>query len=197
MNLISRLVFLVLIAFGISTPLFAQNAEQTALRTLFATDDALFSDSEKADLLTKAEFGENPGLRTAFAAAILDGSGAIIPALARFTAATRAATVPSQANQIGLQTSNNTLWVSTAATAGSWSSLEGLRSGNATLVAGTVTVANTTVTANTAILHSVKTSGGTAGTIGYTVTSGTSFTLTSSSATETSVVTYHLIELNP
>lgn len=62
--------------------------------------------------------------------------------------------------------------------------------GTATLVAGTVTVANTSVTSNAMIFISRKTVGGTAGFIAYTVTAGTSFTITSSSNTDTSVVNY-------
>lgn len=70
------------------------------------------------------------------------------------------------------------------------------RAGDAILVGGTVTVANTTVTANTKVIVSRKVSGGTLGFLTYTVSAGTSFTITSSSATETSTVTYWLIEVN-
>lgn len=70
------------------------------------------------------------------------------------------------------------------------------RAGNATLIAGSVTVANTTVTANTIVLYSRKTSGGTIGTaMTYTVSAATSFTLTSDSALDTSTFSYFLIEV--
>jgi hypothetical protein len=70
------------------------------------------------------------------------------------------------------------------------------RAGNATLVGGTVTVNNTTVTANTVVLLTRKTSGGTLGTaITYTVSAGTSFTITSDSALDTSTFSYMLIEV--
>jgi hypothetical protein len=72
----------------------------------------------------------------------------------------------------------------------------GQRAGDATLVAGTVTVANTTVTANTKILVSRKVAGGTLGFLAYSVTAATSFTITSSSASDTSTVTYFLIEVS-
>lgn len=72
----------------------------------------------------------------------------------------------------------------------------GARAGNATLVAGTVTVTNTTVTANTLILLSRKTAGGTLGNLTYTLSAGASFTINSSSASDTSVVSYLLIEVN-
>lgn len=69
------------------------------------------------------------------------------------------------------------------------------RAGNATLVAGTVTVSNTTVTANTIVLLTRKTSGGTLGTaITYTLSAGASFTINSDSALDTSTFSYALIE---
>lgn len=67
--------------------------------------------------------------------------------------------------------------------------------GVATLVAGTVTVANTLVTAATQIYYSVQTAGGTQGFLRISArTAGTSFTITSTSGTETSTVAYLLIE---
>jgi len=70
------------------------------------------------------------------------------------------------------------------------------RAGNATLVAGTVTVSNATVTANTIVMLTRKTSGGTIGTaITYTVSAGTSFTITSDNILDTSVFSYFLIEV--
>lgn len=79
----------------------------------------------------------------------------------------------------------------------------GARAGNATLVGGTVTVANTTVTANTVVIPSRKTPGGTLGnSLSYSVSAGTSFTITSVDATgvlsalDTSVCSFLLIELN-
>lgn len=70
------------------------------------------------------------------------------------------------------------------------------RAGNATLVAGTVTVSNTTVTANTVVILTRKTSGGTIGTaITYTLSAGASFTITSDNILDTSVFSYLLIEV--
>lgn len=76
------------------------------------------------------------------------------------------------------------------------SSGTGARGGNATLVAGTATITNTTVTANTVVYLSRKTSGGTVGTLSYTLSAGASFTINSSSASDTSVISYLLIEVN-
>ena len=68
-------------------------------------------------------------------------------------------------------------------------------SGKATLVAGTVTVNNTNVTADTIIILTPQNSSGTVGHARVTsVTAGTSFTITSTSATDTSTIGYLLIE---
>lgn len=72
----------------------------------------------------------------------------------------------------------------------------GARAGDATLVGGTVTVTNTTVTANTKVLLSRKTIGGTVGNLSYTLSAGASFTINSSSGTDTSTITFMLVELN-
>jgi len=77
---------------------------------------------------------------------------------------------------------------------GAWT-LVAPRTGNATLIGGTLTVANATVTANTAVIFSRKTAGGTIGDLTYTTIAGTSFTLTSSSGTDTSTVSWNLVEI--
>jgi hypothetical protein len=65
--------------------------------------------------------------------------------------------------------------------------------GVATLVGGTVTVANTAVTASTRIFVSRSTTGGTEGHLSTTQIAGTSFTVNSSSGTDTSTVNWLLI----
>lgn len=67
------------------------------------------------------------------------------------------------------------------------------RMGEATLVAGTVTVSVASCTTSTRVLLTRKTNGGTTGRLTYTVAAG-SFTITSDSGTDTSVVTYMLFE---
>lgn len=67
--------------------------------------------------------------------------------------------------------------------------------GTSTLVAGTVTVATTAVTANSRIFLTVQTAGGTQGHLRISArTAGTSFTITSTSGTETSTVAWLLVE---
>lgn len=68
------------------------------------------------------------------------------------------------------------------------------RQGVATLVAGTVTVANTSITANTRILLSRTTTGGTEGHLSSVQTAGVDFTINSSDAADTSDVLYVLLE---
>lgn len=67
----------------------------------------------------------------------------------------------------------------------------------AAMTAGSVTVANTSVTANSRISYWRATAGGTLGHISKTQTAGTGFTLTSSSGTETSTFEYEIFEPAP
>lgn len=70
-----------------------------------------------------------------------------------------------------------------------------LRFGSATLVGGTVTVSDTSITAATLIFLCCQTPGGTPGFLRVSArTAGTSFTILSSSGTDTSVVGYLLID---
>ncbi|MFJ9982575.1 glycosyl hydrolase family 28-related protein [Streptomyces globisporus] len=68
------------------------------------------------------------------------------------------------------------------------------RMGVSTLVGGTVTVPNTSVTATTRIAVFRQAAGGTLGHLSATKTPGTSFTITSSAAADTSVVAWVLFE---
>ncbi|MFF8980170.1 glycosyl hydrolase family 28-related protein [Streptomyces cellulosae] len=68
------------------------------------------------------------------------------------------------------------------------------RMGVATLAAGTVAVANTSVTANTRVLLSRQTLGGTPGHLSVVLDAGVGFTINSSDAADTSSVAYVLCE---
>jgi hypothetical protein len=69
------------------------------------------------------------------------------------------------------------------------------KQGVATLVAGTVTVPNTSVTATSRIFLCCQTPGGTPGWLQVSArVAGTSFTILSSSGTDTSVVAYQIFE---
>lgn len=72
------------------------------------------------------------------------------------------------------------------------------RMGTAVLVAGTVTVANTSVTANTRIFMDGQNTSGTAGELSVSArTAGTSFVITSSNVADTRTVAWLLIEPAP
>ncbi len=67
--------------------------------------------------------------------------------------------------------------------------------GNAVLVGGAVTVNTTAATATCIVILTRKTSGGTLGTaITYTISAGTSFTITSDSALDTSTFSWQIVE---
>ena len=69
------------------------------------------------------------------------------------------------------------------------------KQGTAVLVAGTVTVADTAVTASSRIFLTSQADGGTPGFLRVSArTAGTSFTITSSSGTDTSTVAYEIFE---
>lgn len=68
------------------------------------------------------------------------------------------------------------------------------KQGGGTLVAGTVAVANTSVTSTSRIQITVSTPGGTQGFLSYTKTAGTGFTVTSTSVLETSAFDYFITE---
>jgi hypothetical protein len=67
--------------------------------------------------------------------------------------------------------------------------------GTAVLVAGTVTVSNTAVTANSRILLTAQNTGGTAGELSISArTAGTSFTITSASGSDTRTIAWLILE---
>jgi hypothetical protein len=69
------------------------------------------------------------------------------------------------------------------------------RSGTAVLVAGTVTVNDASITTDSRILLTANVPGGTPGFLHVSARSvGVSFTITSSSATDTSTVAYFILE---
>lgn len=72
----------------------------------------------------------------------------------------------------------------------------GPRTGTATLVGGTIAVADTAITANTIINVQRVTAGGTLGYLTITRSNGVSFTVTSTSGTDTSVLAYTINEPN-
>lgn len=74
-----------------------------------------------------------------------------------------------------------------------WIALLPLASANTTLVAGSVTVSNALISANTIIRYWRTTAGGTLGHLSYTLNVGVGFTINSSSGTDTSVIRYEIV----
>lgn len=66
--------------------------------------------------------------------------------------------------------------------------------GSTSLVNGTVTVLNTSVTANSIVVPNRKTISGTPGFLSYTTTTGVSFTITSTSNTDNSTIDWLIVE---
>lgn len=164
-----------------------QGASATAdLLSLFVTGDAFARFRARAD--GKMSWGPGTGARDTFLyrsgnnALQTDGfldmaSGQSDGAFAIFGGA---------ANSLKLGTAGGGIGIAEGANA---------RMGVATLVGGTVTVANTSVTANTRVFLTAQTSGAAPGALRVSArTAGTSFTVTSSSGTDTSQFAYLLVE---
>lgn len=112
------------------------------------------------------------------------GSGAAAPDVLLVRAA---------ANLLQLQTAD--LDVSTAGRGLQVAEGSNAKQGTATLAAGTVTVANTSVTASSRIFLTAQNSGAAPGALRVSArTAGTSFTITSTSGTDTSLVAYEIFE---
>lgn len=114
-----------------------------------------------------------------------------------------------QSGEPGVDTTTGQFKIGNGATA--WATLTGLLSsalglsvkeggaaatmGTAVLVAGTVVVPTTAVTANTRVFVSAQAAGGTPGVVAVSArAAGASFTLTSSNAADTSTVAWLLVE---
>lgn len=72
--------------------------------------------------------------------------------------------------------------------------LYGSDSGKVVLIAGTVTVVNTTVTANSLVFLSRALVGGTVGDLSVVVTAGIGFVITSANALDTSTIGYIVVD---
>lgn len=71
----------------------------------------------------------------------------------------------------------------------------GARVGTAALAAGTVTIANTGVTASTLVVVNHRSIGPNAGVLGYSVNPGVGFTINSTNAADANGISYMLVEM--
>lgn len=113
-----------------------------------------------------------------------------------YTTATRALTItPTFTGDITASTGN--VLVSAIGKGLSVKTGTNAKIGQAILVAGTKVVNNTSVTANSRIFLTVSAAGGTQGILRTSKSAGASFTITSTSATETSTVDWIIVESTP
>lgn len=180
--------------------------ESTDAATWDVTTCRIFTSTEKAQVanheaLLTATLGGGSGFQpqdatlTAFAGLVNVAdklpyfTGVDTMAVITFTSAGRAvisaATAADQRTTLGIGTTDTPQLAGIKITSGSTA-----RGGNATLAVGTVTVNNSAVTVNTVVIHSVKTLGGTPGTVSYVVNAGVSIVFTSSNVADTSVLSY-------
>lgn len=155
---------------GINTQIAVPLNLQTALGA-----NPVFGAGATGDAFNRVELRSNGTI------AFGTGAGAPTQILSRIAGPAIASNAPFDINAVGsgLQVAEGT----------------NAKQGTAVLVAGTVTVANTSVTANSRIFLTSQADGGTVGFLRVSGrTAGTSFTITSSSATDTSTVAYEIFE---
>lgn len=104
-----------------------------------------------------------------------------------------AITAPGSLTTVSTLASGTTLTVGTKLLLTASSGAASITGTTPAMTTGAVTVASTAVTANSIILYSVVTPGGTVGTYTLTKSAGSSFTITSTSGTETSTFNYLII----
>ncbi|MET9304999.1 glycosyl hydrolase family 28-related protein [Streptomyces cellulosae] len=140
--------------------------------------------------------GPNIGERTGTTAAPVDAFAEAWAAAGNFTVGGYFATASGQSDGQWNIWSPTTKALNIGAAGGGIAIAEGAnaRMGVATLAAGTVTVANTSVTADSRVVVVRQEAGGTLGHLSVTKTAGASFTVDSSSATDTSTVAWVLLE---
>ncbi len=196
------------VGIGTATPVFLFHSESAGVAGLFRTTgsstDALYIQSSSASGYSSIGF-LNSGGSSVGSFGYGNASAAGPTDRVFFNANSKAmgfSVNNGSSNAISIATTNvvsliGDLAITTAGKGLQLKSGTNARAGNATLVAGTVTVSNTSVTANTLVTLTRKTSGGTIGTaITYTLSAGTSFTINSDNPLDTSTFTYMLIELN-
>ncbi|HEV2243549.1 MAG TPA: hypothetical protein VGR98_21060 [Streptosporangiaceae bacterium] len=153
---------------------------------------ALVGVGTTGDAFNRAELDADGGLRFGTGAAAVDTTVSR-NGVASVQVPSLTATGLAQL-QAGAQVSNGFVDVSTIGKGLAVAEGVNAKQQTAVLVAGTVTVANTSITANSKLLLSRSTLGGTPGHLSYTTTAGVGYTINSSSATDTSTVVVEILE---
>jgi hypothetical protein len=156
-------------------------------------NDAGWSDGGGNTVLRR---GPNIGERTGTTAAPVDQFAQAWAAAGNFTVGGYFATASGQSDGQWNIWANQAKALNLGAAGGGIAIAEGAnaRMGVATLAGGTVTVANTSVTADTRVALFRQAAGGTLGHLSATKVAGTSFTITSDNAADTSTVAWVLFE---
>lgn len=124
----------------------------------------------------------------------------LVPPGALIAGALAAQTVPGNFTVNGTMTALNVVasfGQLSASLAGTGLSVRGgsnAKIGSGTLTAGTVTIADTSVTANSKVFITDTSEAGTVGTLAVSTVAGTSLTVTSSNALDTSTFNYMIVE---
>ena len=153
------------------------NLGQTAWQTIALTSNA-------------GQFTGTGGLRSAAGSNISVGNGGLLD----LSAVSSTNTIYKPGVVIGI----NALAMDMTPVGSGWRTAEGsnAKQGASALTAGAVTVANTSVTATSRIFLTGNTDGGTPGWCRVSArTAGTSFTITSSSGTDTSTIAWEIFEV--
>jgi hypothetical protein len=149
----------------------------------------IFTDSSGSDI----EFGYGGGSSTFVSNVVFKGNGDV----GIGTASPASLFSVGSSSQFQVDSSGD---VSTTGTLSTQAGLEvqstgsNKKLGQATLIGGTMTVSNTSVTANSRIFLSVSTAGGVQGFLSYSKSVGASFTIQSTSAADTSTVDWFIVE---
>lgn len=155
------------------------NLTYNGVLTVTGANDAVLARSALTNASTVV-MGTRTGSGYVYLQSNFTGAGSTLP-LAMFFGATEAARFTAT----GINTNFPVQLITTGAAS---------VSGNATLVAGTITINTTAVTANSKILLTRKAIGGTVGATTYTIIAGVSFTINSDNALDTSTFTWAIFE---
>jgi hypothetical protein len=172
---------------------FTDNTYVAVASGFLHADTAGWSDGGGNTILRR---GPNIGERTGTTAAPVDAFAEAWAAAGNFTVGGYFVTNAGQSNGAWNIFGNAANALNLGSAGGGIAIAEGAnaRMGVATLAAGTVTVANTSVTATTRVAAFRQTAGGTLGHLSAANDPGVGFTIDSSSATDTSVVAWVLLE---
>lgn len=169
----------------------------TATRTTIGTSGMTFGDAAGSTLFTFAGTGGTVTTAAASAARFVV-TGASVPTVGTYLPGTNRYGFSTATTYRGEFDASGQFIIGTTGAGLSIKEGSNAKMGTCTLAAGTCTVSTTAVTANSRIFYDVQLAGGTQGFLNISAkTAATSFVITSTSALETSVVAWMLVEPSP